>query len=324
MLDPESGLTLNGSGNFLSSNIYGIPIANFSMLHNKASEFRPPSLQAIECNLFWCTNTYFATVTNFNFQEELLSSTPNKSGPASSSRVLEEPYFWTRPDPPYHNHSFFDENSTAHSFSPDSRYSEESLFSINSTASLQLSDWLRTELTNIASAIGSATKSSSFSTVPPLELSNVSQVERTFANIATSMTIILRRGSFNGNVSLPNYPLGFDTVNGTAWTSMTYLHVRWVWLTLPICLVLLTFVFLLITIGTSRHLNMAQWKSSTLPLLFNSLPYSGREDLGTQTHPAEMETMAKQLEVQLRRANLGWRLSRKKRLMKVSAKRARV
>ena len=150
-------------------------------------------------------------------------------------------------------------------------------------------------------------------------LGNLVMIEQRFASIATSMTTVLRQGNFlPGHSVMPR-----EIINGTTWTCETYLHVRWVWLALPVCLVLLTLILLVLTVCSSRQFDMAQWKSSTLPLVFNDLPYHGPGDLGTKTHPADMETTAKQMKVRLRKTNLGWRLSRKKGSDDVSARRAR-
>ena len=123
-LDP--GFDSNFSGKFLSQYVYGIPIANISILSHAAEPSGPIIPNAAECNLYWCINTYVGTVTTFRFHEQLLASVPNRSDPASPSDTLKEPYFWTRPDPLNNNHSFFEANASTRLLSPDNRYSKGS------------------------------------------------------------------------------------------------------------------------------------------------------------------------------------------------------
>lgn len=81
----------------------------------------------------------------------------------------------------------------------------------------------------------------------------------TMQALAMSMTHLLRTQKTLAN--------GTSTAKGLAWSSMTYVHVRWMWLILPAVLLALTLVFLIGTILMSAASGVAIWKSSTLALL---------------------------------------------------------
>ncbi|KAH6678192.1 hypothetical protein B0J14DRAFT_316769 [Halenospora varia] len=84
-------------------------------------------------------------------------------------------------------------------------------------------------------------------------------IPKLFDRIATSMTNRIRLS--------PNAV----QVNGTEWNSVVYIQVHWVWLILPVAVVLMTTVFLVLTIISNRRLKAPLWKSSTLALLAHGL-----------------------------------------------------
>jgi len=66
---------------------------------------------------------------------------------------------------------------------------------------------------------------------------------------------------------------GQDKVAGAAYSSETYISVEWAWLTFPLILLVLSFVFLVSTIiKTSKDTGTGVWKTSTMPTLIYSLP----------------------------------------------------
>ena len=62
-----------------------------------------------------------------------------------------------------------------------------------------------------------------------------------------------------------------ETVTGNMTTAEVYVHVQWVWLSLPIVLELIGIVFLAVVITLGRKHNASLWKCSLLPLVFHSL-----------------------------------------------------
>ncbi|OTB08529.1 hypothetical protein M426DRAFT_7841 [Hypoxylon sp. CI-4A] len=87
----------------------------------------------------------------------------------------------------------------------------------------------------------------------------------TVAAVAASMTRYMR---LNAQSSSGSTGENKDTrAEGTAWTTETFVHVRWEWMILPVVLEGLALIFLSATIIQSKMSGIALWKSSTLPML---------------------------------------------------------
>lgn len=91
------------------------------------------------------------------------------------------------------------------------------------------------------------------------KLRHISEIgfESVVHNIATSMTE-LGRDSSN------------DTVAGTVYINQTFVSIVWPWITLPILILVLTALFLGLTIFTSHKKSSPLWKTSVLPFLYHS------------------------------------------------------
>ncbi|KAI1406759.1 hypothetical protein F5Y13DRAFT_197181 [Hypoxylon sp. FL1857] len=92
-----------------------------------------------------------------------------------------------------------------------------------------------------------------------LALSQAGNVPALMQEIADSMTEAFRNSANSTSVS----GIGKNTV--------TYIAITWAWLSLPIALVVLTFVMLLIVVVRNNARGVAIWKSSSLALLFHNL-----------------------------------------------------
>jgi hypothetical protein len=79
-------------------------------------------------------------------------------------------------------------------------------------------------------------------------------LSNTFNVLAHSMTNAMRIGDDNGTI-----------VDGT--TGVTVYQVRWVWISLPLAIVLGSCIFLVLTIFQQRHEGLPIWKSSSLAVL---------------------------------------------------------
>lgn len=90
---------------------------------------------------------------------------------------------------------------------------------------------------------------------------NFTQINRTFASIAAALTANARNRVCQGKVP------------GDAWTSESYIHIRWLWMLLPIVLVVLSILFFIVTVIHTR--NQYIWKSSPLALLCADLQIDG-------------------------------------------------
>lgn len=94
---------------------------------------------------------------------------------------------------------------------------------------------------------------------------------------------------------------------GTAWQSVTFIRVRWVWLTLPAALVFAAGVLLFLTIVQSRKHDTVLWKTSLLAFLFCST-HAWKTDASTEDNIQSlraMELASKRMEAKLERDDQG-------------------
>lgn len=127
-------------------------------------------------------------------------------------------------------------------------------------------------------------------------------VQDAMRGLADSITARWRTGdSVSNNVG---------PIRGTVWASQTCVHVNWAWLALPAALVLLTVVFLVLTVVRTSltHGPGLVWKSSILAVLFNGLSEGTRDAAGTVAGLREMGAKANATTVQLRETPDGYRL----------------
>ncbi|GIK00947.1 hypothetical protein Aspvir_004977 [Aspergillus viridinutans] len=90
---------------------------------------------------------------------------------------------------------------------------------------------------------------------------NLTQINGTFTSIAAALTANARNRVCQG------------TVSGDAWTNVSYIRIRWLWMLLPVVLVVLSILFFIITVIHTR--NQYIWKSSPLALLCADLQIDG-------------------------------------------------
>lgn len=95
---------------------------------------------------------------------------------------------------------------------------------------------------------------------------------------------------------------------GTAWQSVTFIQVRWVWLILPAVLVLAAGILLFMTVVQSKKYNTVLWKTSLLAFLFCSTNAWATETDGGGDNARSLEAMemaSKGMEVRLERVDQG-------------------
>jgi len=98
------------------------------------------------------------------------------------------------------------------------------------------------------------------------------------------------------------------TVTGQMGTVETYVHVRWVWLTLPGALILSSAAFLALAVLETRRRRAEVWKDSSLALIFHGLEQNG-ESTGLVNKLSCMEDMAKGMRVRLEQTDAeDWKL----------------
>ncbi|MCJ1307443.1 hypothetical protein MMC25_001089 [Agyrium rufum] len=107
------------------------------------------------------------------------------------------------------------------------------------------------------------------------------------SSLATAMTVAFR--SFNGAIP----------VEGIAFSTETYVHVRWGWIALPVVVVIFTAIFLSTTIFLSQRSGSQAWKSSALAMLFHGLDEETRERFGGGKSLKEKKRVAKSITVKL-------------------------
>jgi hypothetical protein len=89
-------------------------------------------------------------------------------------------------------------------------------------------------------------------------------------NLAVSMTNVVRAGT----------PALEPTYNGTAY--QLGVSVRWWWLALPVAMVVLSLIFLIITIAKTTQSRVGAWKGSPLTLLFSDVQYEVKDKVSGQ------------------------------------------
>ncbi|KAF4629081.1 hypothetical protein G7Y89_g9069 [Cudoniella acicularis] len=114
--------------------------------------------------------------------------------------------------------------------------------------------------------------------------------------IAVSITNNLRTGT--GSVAFEGVMYGVET----------YVLVVWVWLILPIYIVLLTLIFLLATIQMSHGCRTKTWKSSSLAVL-SGLSSETQDQLGGLTSMATVEERSERVRVRMVEDKSGWKLA---------------
>ncbi|KAL8828506.1 MAG: hypothetical protein Q9191_002545 [Dirinaria sp. TL-2023a] len=258
------------------------------------------NVSATQCLLYWCVNTYKAQVTSGQLSEEVKGSWYSNTtewwfdrrGAMNDERIDLIP-------PPLANHT----NSTAN---PN--------FTVGYLPSLGITEFLAPKLT-LSNSYAPGPDGSSFG---PDETNNASSftnsqdllrifrdsdMDRLFENLAKSMTRNIRDANSSNQANFDGYIgplLGVGPANGTASYDYIYVSVRWGWLTLSAALVLLTIMFLVLTIAQSTRHDVAPWKSSPVPLLFNGLDENETERLRKAKGVVEMERLSRDIKVELK------------------------
>lgn len=100
---------------------------------------------------------------------------------------------------------------------------------------------------------------------------------------------------------------------GVIHQTTTCVRFDWKWLLLPALLVALSIVLLCVTIAqTVRHTRQQVWKSSPLPLLFHGLSSGIRQGVDRVMQLDEMNAVAEETSVRLKRTEHGWEFAAEK------------
>lgn len=96
-------------------------------------------------------------------------------------------------------------------------------------------------------------------------------IDKWWARLAKSLTNNIR---LNGGLRQQEH----DRYSGIAWTEVVHIEVRWLWLTFPASLVLLSTIFLVATMVASWRTGLKPWKSFILPVLYTRLEEGLQEE----------------------------------------------
>ncbi|KAI1874303.1 uncharacterized protein JN550_002882 [Neoarthrinium moseri] len=210
-----------------------------------------------ECVLYFCVNEYHSNVTNGAFTETLVASYTGDRNPEDQQNItISVPgtgkEYWVGAQSWYALRSHFLDYWTGNVSGSTGRLSSTS-------------DILTALYTFGEDGSGSGTQ-------------KIGGENDTVAAIAAAMTKVLRMYDIPSNTSLwvtnataLNATTSDRFALGTAWTIETFVHVRWLWMILPIVLEVLILGFLVGTILQSNRSGLPGWKSSTLPLIQGKL-----------------------------------------------------
>jgi hypothetical protein len=92
-----------------------------------------------------------------------------------------------------------------------------------------------------------------------------------------------------------------EIVQGSAWDMRTHVHVRWLWITLPLVLLIISLIFLAITVhkSTKEENFPGVWKTSAIAVLFNGLDDEAKQKVGVNCRMGDARAMARRLKVRL-------------------------
>ncbi|KAL9599747.1 MAG: hypothetical protein Q9219_003630 [cf. Caloplaca sp. 3 TL-2023] len=272
-----SGGQINASVTNISSELHGIEpsVVRFSSLVSKtANDF--DQVQAVECSLFYCVGKYDATVTDGIMSQRMLDSWYNNSARIGSSSDL-----ILRPPAEFANRS-----------------GNPIEFEVSHTAAAAINGFM----SNIFTGSGNANNSGAiFSSDIMQALYDTSNLTERIDNLVSSMTNNIR--GQDDNISSPAY--------GIAWTSETFVHVRWAWFAFPAALILVAAFFLLSIILETSYRDILVWKSSNLALIFHGrgLDLSNPSEVPVNTL-SEMNTRARNIKAELLETPQGgWKLT---------------
>ncbi|KAL8706875.1 MAG: hypothetical protein Q9201_000144 [Fulgogasparrea decipioides] len=271
------GGQINSSVTNISSELHGIEpsVLRFSsLISRRVSD--PNRAFAVECSMFYCVAKYAASVSNGLVEQRMLTSWRNNTPrhDAASDLILSPPA------------SFTNESNRAESF----KVTHLAVAAINSFMSQAFTG-----------AGGINNSGSAFSSDIMQALYDTSNITKRIENLATSMTNSIR--GHGANAPTPAY--------GIAWTSETYVHVRWAWFAFPATLTLLAALFLLSIILETSFRDILVWKSSNLALLFHgrSLNLSSPSERPVKRLSA-MTSRAQNIKAKLvETAEGGWKLT---------------
>ncbi|KAH7081715.1 hypothetical protein BKA63DRAFT_216226 [Paraphoma chrysanthemicola] len=225
----------------------------------------------LECLFQWCVKTFQATHVNGSLEEEVMSVylPPDTESPTQLGFLKNTPAtFGTAPNDPF--------VMTAAGKS----------FRVGANTTRLLSNSLTANLpTFMGNDSFDATKQYpgrwSFVQSAPHDVDSV------LGPIAEAMTNSIRSTVNSGT----------EQAVGDAWGSEVFVQTQWLWLLLPVALLLSTLILVCATIVQSRKKRIPSWKSSSLATLLHGLAEEAREKFAQDTTQSEVEALSQKLRV---------------------------
>lgn len=293
---------------------------NLSIL-DTISFFYPPTTSytldpphTFECMLYFCVNSYNASVSNGTFNEDIVESWPDPRKP------LPEQVWNDR------NVQIF-ERGGLYEFQEDDNITlpaPESLggnYTINAQTMISLNTWISNL---VQGAISSDPDSAQITT---------SDILQVFYNMQTSKTNHTEKHAEFGSFAdywaaadqMPGPQRLFDRIAGSMTTYMrsksrevalgdaqvvqTFVQARWIWATVPVALLVLTFGFVIGTAALSARREIPVWKSHSLPSLIHGLDDGTCRVMGASTVSLDkMEENAKSFQATMKLDQESWKL----------------
>ena len=287
----------------MSQSQFGVsnPISSLAILQfpeieklGKAGNYLKQTPQAWQCALYFCLQTYNASVLNGVPSVDTISSwnsdvgTPLPSGDGSLGEYMEtKDATFERPGDSLVKGG----NSTF--FIPGGTIAIMATYLNQTMSGVQLVKWSEINLNNnwpvdILQALNSRV-----------------DIAGMMTGLASSVTTFIRQSDNRGS-------LADTTVTGTAQRTETYVHVRWSWFALPAAALVLSIIFLLTAILLTSKERIPVWKSSSLALLLLTLDdnNTGIPQPSGLDRFADMEEAARATDVRLQRGVNGeWNLA---------------
>ncbi|MCJ1379713.1 hypothetical protein MMC17_002815 [Xylographa soralifera] len=247
--------------------------------------------QAYECSFFLCVNQYDISVTNGIVTETVVQTWDSSYLNLNSTvEFSDQGQLMFSLDLPH------DED--------DYKMNSNPVFSIGSYTYSVLQDFLSSTFSGdiiqyapitspILEALADYGTFKDPNAPDSIDLSNLPGI---MANITQSISAALRQAEH------------MNTTTGRAYRSGTYIQVVWYWLIFPGVLLMITLIFLVMTIWQTKNSDIMTWKASPLPLLFHGLSSQHLTQVKDILQLSEMNTLAKQMKIKLVRTDEGWRL----------------
>lgn len=293
----SQGAITSGSLSAMKLANIGNTLTNFSIL----TPGYPDYAAATECSLYWCTNTYKATVTSAEFNEELVDSWSNKSSPLmldtnfTAYGGVPTPFYDVTP--PYTVPGL--PNANLSSLLISDPFAQEGFF-VEAGSGEDIYEYLGQLLSTNGSY---SLRNQGVDEINNLLAQNTDQLFTIFERLAQHLSIAIRTAE-----GIATVDPGMSQVMGTMWTNETIMRVRWRWLSFPLALWVVSCTFLCTTIrGTARG-KLGAWKSSTLALLYHGLDDYNNGSLDGSNRIAEMQKAAGKTWVRLEDDGKGWKL----------------